>query len=97
MTREGIKEYLMQINEAPEPINRWKPDILCELIDQIYDDFEKRTCSTCIHCHNYSPTKTDHLGNPFLECSLITYLASDLKSECLDVDKDFYCNRYEPR
>jgi len=43
MTREGIKEYLMQINEAPEPINRWKPDILCELIDQIYDDFEEAT------------------------------------------------------
>jgi len=42
MTREGIKEYLMQINEAPEPINRWKPDILCELIDQIYDDFEEQ-------------------------------------------------------
>jgi len=41
MTREGIKEYLMQINEAPEPINRWKPDILCELIDQIYHDFEE--------------------------------------------------------
>ena len=43
MTRENIKQYLLQIKqkEGEEVLsNRWKPDILVEIIDQIYDEHE---------------------------------------------------------
>ena len=44
ITRENIKQYILQIKqkEGDETIsNRWQPDILVELIDQIYDSFEE--------------------------------------------------------
>ena len=43
MTREGIKEYLLQIKskDGNETLaNRWNPDILIELIEKIYKDHE---------------------------------------------------------
>ena len=47
MTRESLKEYYMQIADAPSPSNRWLPEIVCEQIDLIYDDLESRTCENC--------------------------------------------------
>ena len=38
--RKGIKEYLMQIEGAESPNNRWRPDILCEIMDEIFDYIE---------------------------------------------------------
>lgn len=43
ITRENIKQYLLQIKqqEGDETIsNRWQPDILVEIIYQIYDYHE---------------------------------------------------------
>ena len=43
MTREGIKEYLLQIKskDGNETLaDRWNPDILIEVIDQIYNNHE---------------------------------------------------------
>ena len=50
MTRESLKSYYMQISNAPEPSNRWLPEIICEQIDIIFDDLESRTCSNCKYC-----------------------------------------------
>ena len=47
MTRDTIKEFFMQIENAPEHSNRWKPELVCEMIDQIFDDLESRTCENC--------------------------------------------------
>ncbi len=44
MTRETIKEYILQIKsqDGTEALyNRWEPDILVEVINEIYDDFEE--------------------------------------------------------
>ena len=43
MTRENIKQYLLQIKQkdGDEVLsNRWQPDILVEIIDKIYDEHE---------------------------------------------------------
>lgn len=43
MTRENIKQYLLQIKQKDgEELlsNRWQPDILVEIIDKIYDEHE---------------------------------------------------------
>ena len=43
MTREAIKDYLLQIKskDGSETLaNRWNPDILIEVIDKIYNDHE---------------------------------------------------------
>ena len=43
MTRENIKQYLLQIKQKDgEEVlsNRWQPDILVEIIDKIYDEHE---------------------------------------------------------
>ena len=43
MTRETIKEYILQIKsqDGTEALyNRWEPDISIEVINQIFDDHE---------------------------------------------------------
>ena len=43
MTRENIKQYLLQIKQKDGDeilSNRWQPDILVEIIDKIYDEHE---------------------------------------------------------
>lgn len=59
MTRETVKDYLRQIeneNENTEFLsNRWKPEILCDLIDVMSDEDVlgllnvKRICENCTH------------------------------------------------
>ena len=56
ITRENIKQYILQIKqkEGDETIsNRWQPDILVEIIDQLYDSFEEamkpKTCDGCAY------------------------------------------------
>ena len=55
MTREGIKEYLLQIKSkdgSETLVNRWNPDILIEVIDKIYDDFEEELKKAYIEGNN---------------------------------------------
>ena len=43
MTRETIKEYILQVKsqDGTEALyNRWEPDILVEVINQIFNDHE---------------------------------------------------------
>ena len=43
MTRETIKEYILQVKsqDGTEALyNRWEPDILVEVINEIYNDHE---------------------------------------------------------
>ena len=45
MTRETIKEYILQVKsqDGTEALyNRWEPDILVEVINQIYNDHEEQ-------------------------------------------------------
>lgn len=40
-SRRGLKDYYMSIwDEKDERDNRWKPEIICEQIDMIFDYFE---------------------------------------------------------
>ena len=89
ITRENIKQYILQIKqkEGDETIsNRWQPDILVEIIDQIYDSFEEamkpKTCEGCKQ--SWEPNnQTFH-----------KYFCSYLR---IPVHGNFYCNRYEPK
>lgn len=40
ITREGIKGFFMQIEKAESPNNRWRPDILCQIMDNVFDYIE---------------------------------------------------------
>ena len=43
MTRETIKEYILQVKSQDETealYNRWEPDILVEVINEIFNDHE---------------------------------------------------------
>lgn len=103
MTRESIKEFLMQIELADSPNNRWKPEILCEMIDnctdkdllglmtsKIYDDFESRTCESC-KFYNYD--RIDAIALCENEDNLQEYL-HDSK---MQITSDFGCNKHEKK
>lgn len=43
MTRESLKEYYMQISTYDDEVNsRWRPEIICEQVDFLFDYFEQQ-------------------------------------------------------
>ena len=74
MTRESLKAYYMQIvpeNGEDTLASRWRPDILCEQVDLIFDEFENRTCDNCkwlkseVCCNDESPLCADFVSDDF--------------------------------
>ena len=63
--------------------SRWRPDILCEQVDLIFDYFESKTCSNCKHCE-YLETKQSYM------C---------ISNECNAkwITLDFGCNRFSKK
>ena len=93
MTRETLKDFLIQIEEAPSPSNRWKPDLVCEMVDKIYDDFESRTCENCKHSYSSSIVNPTH-------CSEVTFpyfneVDAEWEDMSMEITKDFGCNKFE--
>jgi len=86
MTRESLKAYYMQIvpeNGEDTLASRWRPDILSEQVDLIFDYFESRTCENCIHIS----TKCDIFKNNY------KYI---LETRGLEISKNkFTCGLWE--
>lgn len=90
MTRDTVKVFFMQIEEAPEPSNRWQPEIVCEMIDQIFNDLESRTCERCKYGHKEHDTK--------IMCQESFHITDDYGDELHSfvwVDNKFGCNKWE--
>lgn len=58
-------------------------------IREIYNDFESRTCSSCKHIRESIVTEYEYICNVGVG-HIQVY-------DHLYIDKDFGCNRYEPR
>jgi len=85
MTRESLKAYYMQIvpeNGEDTLASRWRPDILCEQVDLIFDYFENRTCENCKWYHDNC-------------CTNRSFYTSNKTSVYIQVYEDFGCNRFE--
>ena len=63
--------------------SRWRPDILCEQVDLIFDFFESKTCDNC----NHISTKCDIFKNNY------KYI---LETRGLEISKNkFTCGLWE--
>ena len=83
MTKKEAKKYYLLKNKW-DTINR---EELYDLIDEIYDDFENRTCKNCKYFKG---------SNKIANCSNLEVGAMN-GGAFIDVDKDFGCNKFEKK
>lgn len=84
MTREEAKAEHDRHNSLQfvESCAVMESDEVLKLIDEIYDDFESRTCENCKHGEYEKNIKG-------IYCSFVNYCGSDY------MEKDFGCNKFE--
>lgn len=82
MTREEAKQEMKECEGVEECSMRFK------IIDDIYDDFENKSCIDCRWCKLGGEFENDECHN--------TSLSAHLEQGTM-VSQDFCCNRYEAR
>ena len=98
MTRETIKEYILQVKSQDRTealYNRWEPNILVEIINQIFDDHEAlQQPKSCAKCKAFK--LDDEHNDGFGQCFWGIYFPNR-SSSSYHKGTDFYCSEFEAK
>ena len=98
MTRETIKEYILQVKsqDGTEALyNRWEPDILVEVINEIFNDHEAlQQPKSCAKCKAFK--LDDEYNDGFGQCFLDIHFPNG-NSLSYHKGTDFYCSEFEAK